>query len=75
MKDFVGQDLNEGDYVAFIRPLYRQLVLGKIIKLTPKKVRVEYKPHWSDKMDDSVVDPSDVVKLEGTDALSLLLKA
>ncbi len=76
MKDFVGQDLDEGDYVAFVRPKYRESVLGKVIELTPKKVRVQYKPHRSPQsaLEDTSVDPSDVIRLEKTDVLALMLK-
>ncbi len=42
MKDFFGQLLQLNDIVAFNQPYYKGLTRGKIIKFTPKGVRVEY---------------------------------
>ena len=65
MRDFLGIEIKEGDYVAAIRPNYRELVLGRIVALTPKKVRVEYKLHYGTSLDTHLYSPSDLVKLEG----------
>ena len=40
MKDFFGQELAVGDYVAFEEPKYRNLILGVIVGFTPKQVRL-----------------------------------
>lgn len=76
MNDFAGQELSVGDYVAFMRPRYRELCLGKITSFTSKKVHVSYKEHWntSDKLDDFLSDSSNLVRLEPTDALAIKLK-
>lgn len=76
MKDFVGLELKEGDFVAAMRPRYRDLVLGRVIKLTPQKVRVEYKKHYSSRsvMDTHLYDPKSLVKLEGPHLTVKLLK-
>lgn len=74
MKDFLGIDLAEGDFVAAIRPNYRELVLGQIVKITPKKVRVEYKLHYGTSTDTHLYDSSSLVKLEGPHLTKMLLK-
>lgn len=63
--DFLGIKLTEGDYVAAIRPRYRELVLGRIVKFTPKKVHVEYKLHYGNNLDTHLYSPTDLVRLEG----------
>jgi len=75
MKDFAGQPLAVGDYVAFMKPRYRELCLGKITSFTAKKVHVAFK-QWrtSNDFDDFLSEPSNLVKLEPTDALAIKLK-
>jgi len=75
MKDFVGQPLAVGDYVAFMRPHYRELCLGKITSFTSKKIHVAYK-RWktSTDFDDFLSDPYNLVRLEPHDALALILR-
>lgn len=47
MKDFFGQELAIGDYVAFEQPKYRNLVLGIIVAFTPEQVRLYWtNPSW-----------------------------
>ena len=41
-KDFLGQDLREGDEVAFMQIHYRGLMKGVIKKLTPKKAVIAH---------------------------------
>jgi len=48
MKDFFGQELQVGDSVAFMEPQYRNMTHGKILKITPKMMLLEY-PCWYDK--------------------------
>lgn len=74
MKDFLGVDLKEGDFVAAIRPNYRKLVLGQIVAFTPKKIRVEYRLHYGTSTDTHLYDPSDLVKLTGPHLTLKLLK-
>lgn len=40
MKDFIGNELNVGDYVAFARNPYSDMILGKVIGYTPKGIKV-----------------------------------
>lgn len=74
MKDFMGFELNVDDWVAAIRPSYRELVLGKVVAITPKKVRVEYRLHYGSSTDTHLYDSSTVVKLEGPHLTKMLLK-
>jgi hypothetical protein len=74
MKDFIGRELKEGDFVAATRPNYKDLVLGRIVAFTPKRVRVEYKLHYGDRMDTHLYHSSDLVKLDGPHLTMKLLK-
>jgi hypothetical protein len=76
MKDFLNQDLATGDFVVMMRPGYRELMVGRVDGLTPKKVRVKYQPHWdkNGNLENVVIDSTNLVKLEPTDALALRLK-
>ena len=42
MWDIFGNELAVGDRVAFMEPQYRNLRIGTIVRMTPKKVRVSY---------------------------------
>lgn len=42
MKDYLGCSVEVGDIVIFNEPHYHNLVNGKIIKFTPKGIRVTY---------------------------------
>ena len=72
--DFLGIELAVGDFVAAIRPNYRELVLGKIVKLTPKKVQVEYRLHYGNNTDMHLYWPNDLVKLQGPHLTVKLIK-
>jgi hypothetical protein len=43
VKDIQGVEVEVGDEVAFNVPYYKVLVLGEVIRLTPKGVTVSYK--------------------------------
>lgn len=73
MKDFVGQELNIGDYVAFGRPEYRDLVRGVIIRFTPPKIRVQYNG-YNGHLYTHLIDPENVVKLNNMDVVAMILK-
>lgn len=45
MFDLFGQELAVGDEVATMVKEYRNLVIGKIIKMTPMRIYVEYMTH------------------------------
>lgn len=61
MKDFLGKDLQIGDGVVVVLPNYRELVLGKIVAFTPKKVRVVYEVKG--KSYDLIQVPEQLVKI------------
>jgi hypothetical protein len=44
MQDFLGKELNEGDYVAVLPPHYRHMVKGKVVGFTKKQIVIEYFP-------------------------------
>ena len=46
MVDFVGQTLNEGDYVVIVSPYTRNHAIGKIKKITNKQATVWYIPGY-----------------------------
>ena len=72
MKDFLNRELAIDDYVVFPGPYNGGMKLGKIIKFTPKQIRVEY-PGWRGEMTSSVRYPREVVKVEGPDLTFFLL--
>ena len=74
MKDFIGRELAVDNWVAAIRPNYRELVLGRIVAFTAKKVRVEYRLHYGNSTDTHLYSPTDLVRLEGTHLTMKLLK-
>lgn len=39
-KDFLGNEVKIGDYVAFARNPYSNMILGKVVGQTPKGFRV-----------------------------------
>jgi hypothetical protein len=69
--DFLGRPLAVGDYVILIKPRYRELLLARITKFTPKQVRVV----WGDKdWDQMIQHASQLCKVEGPDLTLFLLK-
>jgi hypothetical protein len=66
MQDFLGKELNEGDYVAVLPPNYRHMVKGKVIGFTKKQIVIEYLPHngsWADKLEITRREPHYVSKI------------
>jgi hypothetical protein len=47
MKDFFGTAVSVGDRVAFIPPGYRDLVIGEVVNITTKQVRIRYVNTWN----------------------------
>jgi hypothetical protein len=79
MQDIIGRELATGDIVAFKLPGGgKDLDLGTIVKIAKKTVRVEY--HYASlysgqmKSATTLVNPSNVVKLEGPDLTLHLLR-
>lgn len=50
-KDFLGKELFVGDEIAFMELKYRHMERGKITKITPKMLFIEYKNYhgWDSK--------------------------
>ena len=74
-KDFLKRDLAIGDYVVFPAP-YGGMKLGKIIRFSPKQIRVE----WTYKSHRGTVGSTDTsryanqcVRVEGPDLTMFLL--
>ena len=74
-KDFLKRDLAIGDYVVFPAP-YGGMKLGKIIRFSPKQIRVE----WTYKGNHGTVGHTDTsrysnqcVRVEGPDLTMYLL--
>jgi hypothetical protein len=40
MKDSTGREYAEGDFVSFIRPFHHDMAVGKLIRFTPKSIKV-----------------------------------
>lgn len=77
-KDFLKRELELGDYVVFPAPGGAGMKLGKIIKFTPKQIRVEwtYKATWRNNeiLSDSAPRYSNqCVRVEGSDLTMYLL--
>lgn len=70
-RDFLGRELNMGDYVIFMRQHYREFGMGKIIKFTPQKVRVKYGNH--DFME-ILQTAEQLVRVEGEEVFAYALK-
>lgn len=62
MKDFFGQPLEIGDEVAFERPHYRKIVMGKIVAFTPKQVRLLWFNNTCGAEDNFLTYPNTVIK-------------
>ena len=70
-RDFLGQELNLGDYVIFMKQHYREFGMGKIIKFTPQKVRVKWGTHdWAELLQTA----DQLVKVEGEEVFAYALK-
>lgn len=71
MKDFIGQELHEGDIVAFAQPKYRNLVKGKIVKITACKIKLEHYWQYCQKgVYTHTAESSDVVLIQKAEPLS-----
>jgi hypothetical protein len=71
-KDFLGRDLNQGDYVVFIKQGYRELKLAKIKAFSKTgKARVVWNTEYGHR--DLLQDGSKLVKVEGPELTALLL--
>ena len=74
VKDIIEQEVTVDDWVAYIRPYYHNLAVGRIVKFTPKMVRVLHngKSKASDDLGD-LVRLTDVVKIDSEQIVVLRL--
>ena len=75
-KDFLKRELAVDDYVVFPAPNGGGMKLGKIIKFTPKQIRVEWTYKWRDGSvhnDSAPRYARECVKVEGPDLTLYLL--
>lgn len=73
MQDFLGRELQLGDFVIFKNPGYSDLTLGKVVKITPKMVRLEYKSRYGEK-DSTVINSGDTVRVDEKELTVYFLK-
>jgi hypothetical protein len=78
MQDFIGNELFVGDMVIIVAPNYRSLVLGKVIKFTPVRVKVAYMNTWNygnpGHYQEVLQTPDQVIKIEGARLTEYLIK-
>lgn len=76
MKDFLNREIDVDDSVIMIIPGFRNLVLGRVIRIGPKTVRVQYTAPFGynkDEIFEVSRAPRDVVKVDGPDLTMYLL--
>ena len=71
-RDFLNRPIGLGDYVVFPGAYNGGMKLGKIIKFTPKNLRVEH-PGWRGAMTSTLRAADQCVKVEGPDLTFFLL--
>ena len=72
MKDFLNRELALDDHVVFPGAYNGGMKLGKIVKFTPKNVKVEH-PGWRGEMTTTLRAANQCVKVEGPDLTFFLL--
>lgn len=72
MRDFLNRELALDDYVVFPGSYNGGMKLGKIIKFTPKNVKVEH-PGWRGATTTTLRAPGQCVRVEGSDLTFFLL--
>ena len=60
MKDFNGNELVEGDFVAFLEPNFRHMIRGRVVGFTPKSIRIEYLSYYNRRSGYSIQERADV---------------
>ena len=72
LTDTLNKPLTEGDYVIVVRKEYRGMVIGRILKFTPKQVKVLYLNNWnfSDPRPEEYLT-TEVVKIEPEDVVRI----
>ncbi len=78
MKDFNGNTLALGDFVAFLEPNYRHMVQGRVVGFTPKQIRIEFTPYYYNRKDRAVEtqtclrDQNYVAKIQQKESVELV---
>lgn len=74
-KDFLKRELAIDDYVVFPAPRGDGMKLGKIVKFTPKQIRVEWTYKWRDEVHSQSAPryANQCVRVEGPDLTFYLL--
>jgi hypothetical protein len=72
MKDFLNRELALEDYVVFPGAYNGGMKLGKIIKFTPKNVKIEH-PGYGGRTTTTLRLPGQCVRVEGPDLTFFLL--
>lgn len=72
MRDFLNRALALDDYVVFPGAYNGGMKLGKVIKFTPKQVKIEH-PGWKGKMITTLRPAGQCVRVEGPDLTFFLL--
>lgn len=71
-RDFLGRELEVGDFVVFMRQGYRELKLAKIKSFTKTgKPRLCWQTKWGES--NLLQDGTQVVKVEGPELTAILL--
>lgn len=74
VKDIIDQEVTIDDWVAYIRPYYHNLAVGRIVKFTPKMVRVLHNGKSKAGGDiGDLVKLTDVVKIDSEQIIVLRL--
>lgn len=64
MKDVAGQELAVGDHVAIAITGYRTMTVGRIVRFTPKGMKVVFKKPWGNyREEETFRDPHMVAKV------------
>ena len=64
MKDFLDKEVQVGDQVIIIEPRYHNLILGSIVKFTPKGIKVKYTPVGRTYIKETFVYNGEFLKVE-----------
>lgn len=67
MKDYLGNDLSDGDIVVIMRPGYRDLCLAKVLGISPsgKTLYLQYKHHSGNYYNEVKQSGNQVIKYFG----------
>lgn len=61
-RDYTDREVRVGDRVILIRPRYRDLVTGVVVRVTPKKLRIKYHDQSTQTDEFTIQEPHCVVR-------------